>query len=81
MLAETYEVSEDGKEITFNLRKGIKFHNGEEMTADDVVSSMDRWKEKTSLGKAYFDKAEFKKVDEDTVVLTLKNDFSQRFIC
>lgn len=36
-LAETWEVTDTG--ITFNLRKGVKFHNGEEMKASDVVFS------------------------------------------
>lgn len=48
MLAETIPttangmVSKDGSIYTLKLRKGIKFHNGNELTADDVVFSFDR---------------------------------------
>ncbi|MCC9076867.1 ABC transporter substrate-binding protein [Litorilinea aerophila] len=40
-LAESWEESEDGLSITLHLRQGIKFHNGREMTADDVVWSVE----------------------------------------
>jgi peptide/nickel transport system substrate-binding protein len=36
-LAETWDVSEDGLVYTFNLRQGVKWHDGEDFTADDVV--------------------------------------------
>ncbi|MCZ0963696.1 ABC transporter substrate-binding protein [Paracoccus benzoatiresistens] len=41
-LAESYEVSEDGTVFTFTLRQGVTFHNGREMTAEDVKYSLDR---------------------------------------
>ncbi|MGH7832408.1 MAG: ABC transporter substrate-binding protein [Candidatus Binatia bacterium] len=34
-LAESWKVSPDQKEFAFNLRRGVKFHNGQEMTAED----------------------------------------------
>ena len=41
-LAEDYTISDDGKTFTFTLRKGVKFHNGREMTAEDVKYTLDR---------------------------------------
>lgn len=41
-LAESWEVSDDGLTWTFHLRKGVKFHNGKELTATDVKASYDR---------------------------------------
>jgi peptide/nickel transport system substrate-binding protein len=39
-LAASWDVSKDGREYTFHLRKGVKFHNGKEMTAEDVIWSV-----------------------------------------
>ena len=41
-LAESWTVSRDGKEYTFTLRKGVRFHDGKEVTAGDVVASLTR---------------------------------------
>ncbi|MDR7522425.1 MAG: ABC transporter substrate-binding protein [Armatimonadota bacterium] len=41
-LAESYEVSPDGKTYTFRLRRGVKFHSGDEMTAEAVRYSINR---------------------------------------
>ncbi len=42
VLAESWETSADGKTWTFKLRSGVKFHNGQELTADDVKWIFDR---------------------------------------
>ncbi|MDQ6674633.1 MAG: ABC transporter substrate-binding protein [Chloroflexota bacterium] len=41
-LAEKWEVSEDGMAYTFHLRQGVKFHNGQTMSAEDAKYSLDR---------------------------------------
>ena len=41
-LAESYEISEDAKVYTFTLREGVKFHNGDAVTAEDVKYSIDK---------------------------------------
>ena len=40
-LAESWEFTSDTS-VTFHLKQGVKFHNGEEMTAEDVVYSIER---------------------------------------
>ena len=74
-LAESYEISDDEMEYTFKLRQGVKFHNGTEMTADDVVYSINRTIEKGWAADmtAAIDKVE--KVDDYTVKLILKEPF------
>ncbi|WGF88040.1 ABC transporter substrate-binding protein [Marinivivus vitaminiproducens] len=42
-LAESWEVSEDGKTYTFHLRDDVTFCDGKKMTADDVVYTIKRW--------------------------------------
>lgn len=66
-LCESYEVNNDGREYLYHLRTGIKFHNGEEMTADDVVASMNRWIEHYGNAQNTVGESRFEKVDDSTV--------------
>ena len=43
-LAESWTESPDGKVYEFKLRRGVKFHNGEPVTGEDVKFSFDRYK-------------------------------------
>lgn len=72
MLAETIDISDDGLEYTFHLREGVTFHNGKELTAEDVVASMNRWLEKSSDAQAYLSSAVFEEKDKYTVVMTVE---------
>lgn len=70
VLAESYDVSEDGLTYTFALRD-VEFHDGSPLTGDDVVASMQRWQEMTTVGSAYFSDAEFETPEDGIVTMTL----------
>jgi peptide/nickel transport system substrate-binding protein len=71
MLAEKWSSNQDGTVWTFNLRKGVKWHDGSPFTADDVVASLDRLSG-TNL-KASIEAGASKAVDASTVAVTLKS--------
>jgi peptide/nickel transport system substrate-binding protein len=72
-LAESYEMSRDGKTATFKLRKGVTFHNGKEMTSADIVASLRRFTTLANRGKAIAARLdEIKAPDKYTVVMTFK---------
>lgn len=71
MLADSWEISDDGLIYTFKLREGVLFHNGQEMKAEDVVASMTRWQEKSSTAQSLIGGATFEEVDEYTLNLVL----------
>ena len=75
-LAESWDVSEDGKTYTFKLRTGAKFHDGTPFSADDVKFSIDRAMAEDSVNpqKGLYSAIEtVEVVDPATVVVTLKH--------
>lgn len=59
----------------FNLRKGVKFHSGNDMTADDVVWSFNRYKTSGDFKAVFEPYTEMKKVDDHTVELIAKEPY------
>ena len=72
-LAMDWSVSDDGLVWTFNLRKGVTFHNGDAFTADDVLFTYNRSKDPNqSIHSRVLDNVQsLEKVDDHTVVFTL----------
>ena len=74
-VAESYTVSEDRLTYTFTLREGVKFHNGDTVTAEDVVYSINRCAAATETGivqvEAFSVIQSIEAVDERTVTITI----------
>ena len=87
-LAESWVVSPDGRTYTFKLRKGVRFHNGREVKAEDMVYSLERvarlrtWIVMPVAGCRAFAKGEAKRLsglsapDAHTLVIRLEEPFS-----
>lgn len=76
-LAESWEASDDGHSYTFHLKKGVKFHDGSELTASDVVFSAKRLMA-IGQGFAYLYTSTIKDViadDDYTVRFELNNPY------
>src|ERR1700710_2910501 len=50
-MVDTWTVSPDRKTYTFTLRDGLKWHDGNPVTADDCVASIKRWASQDKLGQ------------------------------
>ncbi len=74
-LAESWNISKDGLTYTFKIRRGVKFHNGVEMTAEDVKWCIDYVMEPKNGSEGYSYLREVKAVampDRYTIEFTLK---------
>jgi len=72
MLAESWEISEDGTVYTFSLREDVTFHDGSDFSADDVVFSIQRLQNVNGNPSFLADGIEaVEAIDENTVAFTL----------
>ena len=81
-LAESWEISEDGKTYTFKLRKDVRWQNvppvnGRKFTSDDVVATLQALKKATRVHQWMIEPVtKIEAPDEHTVVLKLKRPYS-----
>ena len=82
-VAEKYTLSEDGTTYTFTLREGVKFHNGQEVTPEDVIWSYHRCGDVNApadiIQVAAFANVEMYQEGDDTVCFQLQepnNEFA-----
>ena len=74
-VARDYDLSSDGRTYTFHIREGVKFHNGQSVTAADVVYSINRCADASGgapLVAAFSVIEEVKALDEMTVSITIQ---------
>jgi peptide/nickel transport system substrate-binding protein len=76
VLAESYEAIEGTRVWRFNIRRGIEFHNGQPLTADDVVKSLQRHSDENSQSPAFGVLRTIESIRQESshsLILTLKD--------
>jgi len=77
LLVKSEEMKGDGKVAVLSLREGVKFHNGKEMDAEDVLASLERWGKFGARGPVLFSNLEkVEATGKFEVTLTFKAPFA-----
>lgn len=77
-LAKSWDVSGDGLTYTFKIAEGVKFHNGDTLTMDDIIFSLETYKA-SPLGYNIDAVGSFRKIDETTLEI-VKSDISSKLL-
>lgn len=75
-IAESYEISEDGLDYTFKIRDDATFHDGTPVTVDDVVFSLEMYKESEYQGSQISMMSSVEATDDSTVVCHLDTPYA-----
>jgi peptide/nickel transport system substrate-binding protein len=83
VLAKSWDVSEDGRVYTFHLQEGVKWHDGQDFTADDVIFSAMKFNMEVAprLRNVLQGVAECTAPDPHTVRFVLKQPFQPFLLC
>lgn len=76
-LVTQWDISQDGRTYTFQLREDVKFHSGRKMTAHDVQYSLERWQRKSPNAWAAGEVEEIVVLDEYRLEYRLKEPHSE----
>ncbi len=83
-LAKSYEVSEDGMEISFTLRDDIYFSDGEPITAEDVIFTFNTIKDPNidaaNVAQSFYDVDRAEKINEQTVIFYMKKPYFKNLV-
>lgn len=77
-LASSFEVSEDGLQYTFKIREDAVFHDGEQITADDVIFTIEKAKDPVikSVKRANWEGVSVEKISDEEIIFTLAQPYS-----
>ena len=75
-MVDTWTVSDDQLTWTFKLRDGLKWHDGEAVTGEDCVASLQRWGQRDGMGQALFAAMDsLTAPDADTIEMTFREPY------